>query len=223
MKNEKPVIKRVAGYVRVSTAEQDDSGLGCEAQSKAITSEADRRGLQVDIVEDRGLSARSLDRPGVQQVLEMVSAGEAQALVVAKLDRLSRSLLDFAGLMERAQEEGWAIIALDLGLDMSTPSGELMANVMASFALYERRLIGQRTRDALAAARARGTRLGGPRLVSDALRARIVALRDGGATLQSIAGALNGEQVPTVKGGAKWYASTVRAIIRSTEIDEATA
>jgi len=126
-------------------------------------------------------------------------------------------------LMERAQEEGWVIIALDLGLDMSTPSGELMGNVMASFALYERRLIGQRTRDALAAARAGGTRLGGPRLVSDVLRARIVALKDEGATLQSIADTFNGEQVPTVKGGAKWYASTVRAVLRSVEIDEAMA
>ncbi len=223
MKNEKPVIKRVIGYVRVSTAEQDVSGLGCNAQSKAISSEAEGRGWELDIVEDRGFSASSLNRPGVQQALAILSVGEAQALVVAKLDRLSRSLLDFAGLMERAQEEGWVIIALDLGLDMSTPSGELMGNVMASFALYERRLIGQRTRDALAAARAGGTRLGGPRLVSDVLRARIVALKDEGATLQSIADTFNGEQVPTVKGGAKWYASTVRAVLRSVEIDEAMA
>lgn len=221
MKNEKPVIERVIGYVRVSTAEQDVSGLGCNAQSKAISSEAEGRGWELDIVEDRGFSASSLNRPGVQQALAILSVGEAQALVVAKLDRLSRSLLDFAGLMERAQEEGWVIIALDLGLDMSTPSGELMGNVMASFALYERRLIGQRTRDALAAARAGGTRLGGPRLVSDVLRARIVALKDEGATLQSIADTFNGEQVPTVKGGAKWYASTVRAVLRSVEIDEA--
>ncbi len=223
MKNEKPVIKRVIGYVRVSTAEQDVSGLGCNAQSKAISSEAVGRGWELDMVEDRGFSASSLNRPGVQQALAILSIGEAQALVVAKLDRLSRSLLDFAGLMERAQEEGWVIIALDLGLDMSTPSGELMGNVMASFALYERRLIGQRTRDALAAARAGGTRLGGPRLVSDVLRARIVALKDEGATLQSIADTFNGEQVPTVKGGAKWYASTVRAVLRSVEIDEAMA
>lgn len=223
MKNEKPVIERVIGYVRVSTAEQDVSGLGCNAQSKAISSEAEGRGWELDIVEDRGFSASSLNRPGVQQALAILSVGEAQALVVAKLDRLSRSLLDFAGLMERAQEEGWVLIALDLGLDMSTPSGELMGNVMASFALYERRLIGQRTRDALAAARAGGTRLGGPRLVSDVLRARIVALKDEGATLQSIADTFNGEQVPTVKGGAKWYASTVRAVLRSVEIDAAMA
>lgn len=221
MKKEKPGIKKVVGYVRVSTAEQDDSGLGCDAQRKAITSESERRGWTVDIVEDRGFSAKGLDRPGVQQILGMLSNGEAQALVVAKLDRLSRSLLDFAGLMQRAREEGWAIIALDLGLDMSTPSGELMANVMASFALYERRLIGQRTREALASARTRGTRLGGPRLVSDDLRARIVALRNGGMTLQGIAGDLNGEHVPTVKGGAKWYPSTVAAVLRSAGIDKA--
>jgi Resolvase, N terminal domain len=67
----------------------------------------------------------------------------------AKLDRLSRSLLDFASLMEDARREGWALVILDLGIDTTTPSGEMIANVMATFAQFERRLIGQRTKDAL--------------------------------------------------------------------------
>jgi len=70
-------------------------------------------------------------------------------LIVSKLDRLSRSLLDFAGLMTRARDGGWNLVALDLGIDLSTPAGEFMASVMASAAQWERRLIGQRTRDAL--------------------------------------------------------------------------
>lgn len=87
--------------------------------------------------------------------LEAVEGGQADALCVAKLDRLSRSLLDFAGLMERSRKRGWSLVALDLGVDTSTPSGEMMASVLATFAQFERRLIGERTRAALAEKRAR--------------------------------------------------------------------
>lgn len=80
----------------------------------------------------------------------MVESGQAEALVVAKLDRLPRSLIDFAVTLEQARA-GWELIPLDLGVDPSTPSGEMMANVMASFAQYERRLISDRTKAALAA------------------------------------------------------------------------
>jgi len=82
--------------------------------------------------------------------------------MVSKLDRLSRSLLDFAGLMHRAQVGGWNVVALDLGIDLATPAGEFMASVMASAAQWERRIIGQRTRDALAVRKAEGHRLGRP-------------------------------------------------------------
>ncbi|MCA1677351.1 MAG: recombinase family protein, partial [Actinobacteria bacterium] len=81
-------------------------------------------------------------------------------LVVAKLDRLSRSVQDAAGLLDRAQRHGWALVAADLGVDASTPAGEAMANVMATFGQLERRMIGQRTREALAARKAAGVRLG---------------------------------------------------------------
>jgi DNA invertase Pin-like site-specific DNA recombinase len=109
----------------------------------------------------RGVSGRSMEgRTGLAAALEDVESGAADALVVAKLDRLSRSLLDFAALMERSRRDGWSLVALDLGVDTSTPSGEMMANVLAAFAQFERRLIGQRTKDALAVKRAQGVRLG---------------------------------------------------------------
>jgi len=76
--------------------------------------------------------------------------------VVSKLDRLSRSLLDFATLMDQAHREGWELVVLDLALDTTTPSGRLMANVMASFAEYERHLIGQRTSARCSSARRMG-------------------------------------------------------------------
>ena len=95
----------VVGYIRVSTSEQADSGAGLEAQRAAIRSEAERRGWKlVHVFEDAGASGKSTNGPaGLQQALQAVERGGAHALVVAKLDRLSRSLLDFASLMERGR------------------------------------------------------------------------------------------------------------------------
>jgi DNA invertase Pin-like site-specific DNA recombinase len=153
-------------YLRVSTEEQADSGAGLDAQRAAIETEAARRGWTIIAWHvDAGVSGKSLNRPALMEALADVREGRAASLVVAKLDRLSRSLLDFAGVMADAQRAGWNLVALDLGLDLSTPSGEMMASIMAVYAQFERRLIGQRTSAALAAKRAAGvrrTRCSGP-------------------------------------------------------------
>src|SRR6476619_4615889 len=87
---------RVLGYVRVSTSEQASKGAGLEAQRRAILAECQRRGWHlVETIDDAGYSARDLRRPGIQEALRALERGEASALVVAKLDRLSRSMLDF--------------------------------------------------------------------------------------------------------------------------------
>ncbi len=132
---------------------------------------------------------------------------------MAKLDRLSRSLIDFAGLLTRAQREGWNVVALDLGVDLSTPSGEFLANVMASAAQWERRIIGARTKDALAVRRAQGVRLGRPTSTPDDLAERIRKMRRKGLTLQGICDKLNGEGVETPRGGLRWRPSSLGAIL----------
>ena len=137
--------KMVVGYVRVSTDEQADSGLGLAAQRATVTAEAERRGWTLVAVHEDALSGKSLDRPGLAAALAAVESSEAGGIVVAKLDRLSRSLKDFALLMERAQKRGWNLVACDLGIDLSIPAGEFMANVMGSAAQWERRIIGLRT------------------------------------------------------------------------------
>ena len=202
---------KVVGYVRVSKTEQADSGAGLEAQRSAIELETERRGWQlVHVFEDAGASGKSMNgREGLTLALEAVEAGLAQGLVVAKLDRLSRSLLDFAALMERARKRGWNLIALDLGVDTSTPSGELMANVLATFAQFERRLIGQRTKDALAVKRAQGVQLGRPREISDETIERIQYLYDTGLSVAVIARTLNAENVATPRGG-RWHSPGVK-------------
>jgi DNA invertase Pin-like site-specific DNA recombinase len=96
---------------------------------------------------------------------------------------------------------------------MTTPAGEMLANVMASFAQYERRIIGQRTKDALAVKKAEGVRLGRPRTLPDEVVAHVNDLRDRGMSLERIADRLNDEGVPTAQGGARWYGATVRKVL----------
>jgi DNA invertase Pin-like site-specific DNA recombinase len=207
---------QVVGYVRVSTDEQADLGAGLEAQREAIRSEAARRGWVLAELYEDAASGRSLrGREGLTNALRAVEGGRAEAILVAKLDRLSRSLIDFAGLMDRSQREGWALVALDLGVDTTTPQGEMMANVLAVFAQFERRLLGQRTREALAIKRSQGVQLGRPRTLPDEVRKRIRADRDTGSTLRQIASKLNEQGVPTAQGALRWHPDTIRKILAS--------
>ncbi len=208
----------VVGYVRVSTDEQAVSGLGLAAQRAAIEAECARRGWSLVTIHEDALSGKNLDRPGMTAALAAVESGAASTIVVAKLDRLSRSLVDFASLMARAQASQWNLVALDLGIDLASAAGEFMANVMASAAQWERRIIGQRTKDALAVKRAQGVRLGRPQMVAAELVARIRAAHHAGAGWSALARQLNAEGVPTAHGGSMWYPSTVRAIVLSPEI-----
>jgi DNA invertase Pin-like site-specific DNA recombinase len=205
----------VTAYIRVSTSDQADSGLGLAAQEAIIRSACEQRGWSLAAVErDAGRGAGSMrGREGLTAALARVEQAPGRALMVAKLDRLSRSMIDFAALMERSRRRGWALVALDLGVDTTTPAGEVMANVMAAFAQYERRLIGQRTREALAVKRDQGVRLGRPRVMSDAARDRCRVLRAQGLPLAKIADQLTAEAVPTAHGGRRWYGSTVRAAL----------
>ena len=146
-------VKRVVGYGRVSTTEQSASGAGLEAQTEAIQAECRRRGWPAaDLVVDEGKTGANLDRPGLTEVIEKIARGEVDVLVVAKLDRLSRSVVDFSALLTWITEDtSCKLVVLDLGIDSSTPGGELVANVIAAVANWERRVIGARTQEGLAA------------------------------------------------------------------------
>lgn len=210
-----PSRTRAVGYIRVSTGEQAESGAGLAAQRVTITAEADRRGWDlVAVREDAGISGKSMaGRQGLDAALAAVEGDEADVLVVAKLDRLSRSLLDFAALMERSRRKGWSLVALDLGVDTTTPAGEMVASLMATFAQYERRIIGVRTKEALAVKRAQGVRLGRPNSLSPEIVERIQHERAEGKTLAAIADGLNEESVPTAHGGRIWHRATIRQIL----------
>ena len=208
---------QVIGYVRISTDEQAVSGAGLEAQRRAIEAECKRRGWKlVKVLEDAGYSAKDMRRPGVQEALRVLKAGDAKALVVAKLDRLSRSMIDFAAVMAKAQKQNWALVALDVAVDSSSPAGEAMVHMLATFAQFERRLIGQRTREALAAKKASGVRLGRPPTVPKSVVRRIQRQRARGDSYRKIAADLNEAGVPTAQGGREWYAATVRHVLLRT-------
>lgn len=213
-----PAGTRVVGYLRVSTAEQVDSGAGLDAQRADIERAAATRGWHlVTFLEDRGVSAKSTKgRDALAAAIAMIEAGGADALAVAKLDRLSRSLIDFATLMDRARANGWAIVVLDCDFDMTSPTGELMANMLACFAQFERRIIGQRTRDGLRAKKAQGVKLGRPSKTPAKVLARIIREADAGKSLGEVARGLNADRVPTSQGGVQWYPSTVRAVLQRT-------
>ena len=207
----------VVVYLRVSTSEQALSGLGLDAQRVTVAAYAQRKGLTI-VCEycDEGISAKSLTgRPAALAALGAVRGGKAGGLLVAKMDRLSRSVVDGAGLMERAAREGWALHFADLDIDTSTPAGEMAANIIISGSQYERRLISQRTRDALAAKRARGERLGAvPALPLEVTR-RIVAERANGRTFQAIADGLMADGILTARGKTRWHPATIKAVVTS--------
>ncbi|GLZ62858.1 recombinase family protein [Micromonospora sp. NBRC 107095] len=203
---------RVIGYVRVSTQEQAASGYGLTAQEDAIRAAVERNNWDlIAITRDEGASGKDLNRPGIREALSMVR--EADSLIVAKLDRLTRSLVGLSDLLDWGKRNDLGLIALDLGLDTSTETGRLVARIMASVGEWERERIAERTRQAAAVRRSQGKRMGRPG-VRDTMPevARLISdLRLDGKTWQQIADRLNADGVPTVRGGSHWRVSSVQS------------
>jgi DNA invertase Pin-like site-specific DNA recombinase len=207
------------GYLRVSTEEQANSGLGLKAQRDTIQRYADAHGWDMIWYEDAGLSAKSLDRPQLQAALARTHVipkrRDVDGIVVAKLDRLSRSVVDFAGVLELARARKWALVAIDLGVDTSTPTGELVANVMMSVAQWERRVIGERTSAAMQAAKRQGRHMGRVSALPQSTGDRLLTLR-ATHTLAGTAAQLMAEGLTTASG-APWSANAVAKVQKRIE------
>lgn len=220
----------VVAYIRVSkddrkAAQKDareDDPLSLEAQRASITAEAQRRGWTiVDWFEDCGISGgKKIDsRPELAAAIEAVKRGDAAVLMTAKSDRLARGLWTLLDVLDRVETAGGAIVAVDGTIDTSTPGGTLYTQIMGGVAEHERAMIAQRTREALAVLKSQGVRLGRPCVTPAAVKARVVAEREAGSTLQEIADGLNGDGTPTARGGLVWHPSTVRAVLQSHAAD----
>lgn len=217
---------RVVGYLRVSTDEQAESGLGLDAQRATIEAAAAARGWEVVAFHtDAGVSGgvAPAKRPAFAAALAAMEAGEADVLVVAKGDRLARSVVALVDLIDEAERVGWSLVTLDTDVDTSTAAGRMVASMMGVIAEWERRIVSERTKGAMRAAKARGVRMGGPVVLPQSARERVAALRAEGLTLQAVADTLTAEGVPTARGG-QWHRATVRHVLRSLDLDaEATA
>lgn len=205
-------------YYRVSTDKQGKSGLGLDAQRAAVAGHLAGRGdLLAEFTEVE--SGKKSDRPQLAEALAQCRRRKA-TLIIAKLDRLARNVAFIANLMESGVE----FVACDM-----PNANRLTLHILAAVAEHEREMISTRTKDALAAAKARGIRLGNPRPAESAARGRqtIAAqlathrarvrplaeeMRAGGLSLRAIAGELNRRSIPTAHG-RRWEAATVRGLL----------
>jgi DNA invertase Pin-like site-specific DNA recombinase len=211
--------EKLIGYTRVSKENLSGKGVSLDEQSEWLISEANRRKATLEIVsEGEGVSGKKLsNRPVLNETLRRLDKGEATGLVVKKLDRLSRSVADFLYLLERSRKGKWSLIIGDLDIDTSSPLGEAMAIVSATFAQLERAKIAENTRDALAHKKAQGVRLGRPLSLPENTAVMINHLRLEGLTLTAIAEELNSRGVPTAHGGSRWYPSTIKKVLDRSE------
>ena len=162
--------RRAVGYIRVSTSEQAISALSLDAQRRKIDAQAEVSDLElVEVLEDAGVSASSLKRPGMCKLLAQVAAGQIDAVIIAKLDRLSRNIKDLAGLLEKMQKakrsdgaKGIDLISASESFDTGSATGRLTVNVLASVSQWEREVVAERSRDALQELKAQGKSTGNP-------------------------------------------------------------
>src|SRR5207302_10417331 len=145
------VPTRTIAYLRVSTDKQADRGVSLDAQRAKVNAYAELYDLELaDVIVDAGESAKSLDRPGLQRALAMLKAGKAEALLVVKLDRLTRSVADLGRLVERYFTPGKAaLLSVGEQIDTRSAAGRLVLNVLASVSQWEREAIGERTATAM--------------------------------------------------------------------------
>lgn len=218
---------KVIGYIRVSTDEQAQNGVSLEAQRAKLEQYAELYDLDlIDVIVDAGVSAKNLSREGLRFALSALDSGQAAGLLVAKLDRLTRSVRDLSVLLEKWFGTRFALLSVAEKVDTSSAAGRMILNIMATVSQWEREVIGERTSAALQHKIAQGQHVGSPALgfrMTDgqleehqaelAVVERIKTLRANRMTLQAIADLLNYENIPTKRGG-KWHPSTVTYILR---------
>jgi DNA invertase Pin-like site-specific DNA recombinase len=183
----------------------------------------------VDVIVDGGESGKSLQRPGIQRLLAMVDHRDVQVVIIAKLDRLTRSVRDLGELLERFQKRGVALVSVGESLDTGSAAGRLVLNVMASVSQWEREAIGERTRDALRHKKAQGLRAGnvpfGYSVKPDGhtltvcpdeqqVLAHLKRLRDEGLSLRAIASKLNARGFHT-RSGTPWRHEYVVRLLKT--------
>jgi DNA invertase Pin-like site-specific DNA recombinase len=201
----------VIGYVTLSP---DAPPSQADVSVHAIEAACERSDWELlEVVTDRENGVSSLERPGLSRALEQIADGQARGLVVSDLRRLSRSIVDLGALVEWFRDAQAALVALDLGIDTSTPNGHEVAATLVKISGWERERIARRTRSGLSAVKTPPKPGRASTEERAALVERINAMRAANMTLQAIADQLNAEGVPTLRGGRMWRPSSVQAAL----------
>ena len=207
---------KTIAYLRVSTERQADTGVSLDAQQEKARAYASLYDLDlVEVIVDAGESAKSLDRPGLQRALAMLKTGQADALLVVKLDRLTRSVVDLGKLIETYFAPGKAaLMSVGEQIDTRSAAGRLVLNILASVSQWERETIGERTSVAMQHKQAKGEYIGGHapygfdladgELVRNEAEQTVIAqakqLHAAGLSLRKIAAELDRQGIKTRKG-----------------------
>jgi len=151
----------VYGYIRASTIEEVKQGSN-ERQKDLIEKFCKERGYDLKIYEDQAKSGASTDRPAFQKMLTELDG--ANIIVVTKIDRMARSLIDLLSTIQLLEKKGIGFISIqDPGIDTTSPNGKLLLQILGAFAEFERNLINQRTKAGKEKAKQRGVKFGRPR------------------------------------------------------------
>ena len=163
----KPYVRRCAVYTRKSSEEgldQDFNSLDAQRESSLayITSQKSEGWIAVkDNYDDGGFSGGNMDRPALQRLMDDIKVGKIHIVVVYKIDRLTRSLMDFSKLVEIFDEHGVTFVSVTQSFNTTTSMGRLTLNVLLSFAQFEREVTGERIRDKIEASKKKGMWMGG--------------------------------------------------------------
>jgi len=204
------------GYVRVSTSEQAMSGLGLAAQKRTIRLYCEMNGLKVSkIYEDRGITGSTMKgRDGLSEALRAVQERGGH-LVVAKLDRLTRSVRDALKLMSDADSSGWSLHSVAEKLDTASAMGRFVTTIIAAIAELERGMISERTKAALKEAQAKGVHVGQRPVAShldpDTVLDMVTMVRTG-TSMRKTAQVMNNLGLKT-KLGCQWSTNAVKRMI----------
>ena len=185
------------------------------AQTYALGRECERRGWTlVGIVNDPAVSAKTLNRPALHSALRRLCDGEADVLMSSHLDRLTRSVVDLEALLDWLDAADRRAVTIEDDLDTDSHAKRNVARLWASVAQMERTRISRRTKEGLAANRARGRTISRPSIEDHPeLAARIRAMHGSGLSLHAVARQLNLDGVPTIRGGTMWRASSVQVVL----------
>jgi len=213
-KGNEEVMKAII-YLRVSTEEQGESGLGLNSGESSAREYCQRQGIEIlDVVREVKSGKNTTKRPLLNATIDRLKAKEAELLISPNVSRLARSVIDLCKMQETAKASGFRILLLDNPeLDLNTPNGKMVFQFLGVMAEWEREIISDRTKKALSAKKARGEKLGRTSTLAPSTATIIRNLRKDGLSLRLVANELNLMNVPTGQGGVRWYASSVRKVL----------